>query len=725
MPFWKKDNGKEKINYKARLEHKQYLAQESPEPVYDLSDCGLKSVPAGVFSKCKVLRKEALLLQDNELSTFGAGGDLQQLLELQVLDLRNNSIDKLSEDLGRLTNLRALYLQNNKLKQLPNSIGSLKNLQTLNVSGNNLKELPALVSQLEGLKTLDISKNSKLVKLPKELGQLRSLETLTLDTDVVTYPGKDVTNEGTEAIMRFFCSELGIDYISPQDHKPEKQPQNGTVNGKCNIIDPYEALIKNHLEKEEKIKEVKKENARVLERQMLETQERESELKRLNEENKRKLLDNLAEEENKKEAEILKLQRIREDERRVLNKRMMQAEQQSDFLIKELVESHSSFSDPSKVMQALEEDKKKMEAQLTVLKEDADKLREKDVLRAMQMMMEEEMQKKATMKSYEDRQCVIQSALTSTLENDKAVENVLASKGKQKSELISQMLADEKYQREAFQALLLQQDDRAVQIGEQMSRIQNELAALTVVEMKKRDMKVEFEIELMAEKRETLTKLLLDLMKKKQDRAEDLQRIMQEMEGDKEKEHENYWLIQYQKLLDSKPKGLAAAEKNLDPKVKELLTTCGAEEFITIFAKKEISFKEIQFMEDKDLREMGISSEYMRNTIKVAIEEYSAMEDRLKEKISKIETGASEPSAPSEHLDDEAPTAPPLSSDSQEPSAPALIQTFHSPECVVCLERKSCIILLPCGHLCCCNDCSLDLRQCPLCRADIITRVNI
>ena len=72
----------------------------------------------------------------------------------------------------------------------------------------------------------------------------------------------------------------------------------------------------------------------------------------------------------------------------------------------------------------------------------------------------------------------------------------------------------------------------------------------------------------MAEKRETLTKLLLDLMKKKQDRAEDLQKIMQEMEGDKEKEHENYWLIQYQKLLDSKPKGLTAAEENLDSKVR-------------------------------------------------------------------------------------------------------------------------------------------------------------
>ena len=101
--------------------------------------------------------------------------------------------------------LQALYLQNNKIKQLPHSIGDLKNLQTLNISGNNLKELPTTLPGLENLKSLDVS-NNKLVKLPKELGNLRTLETLTLDTDVVTYPSKDITKEGTEAIMRFFCS---------------------------------------------------------------------------------------------------------------------------------------------------------------------------------------------------------------------------------------------------------------------------------------------------------------------------------------------------------------------------------------------------------------------------------------------------------------------------------------------------------------------------------------
>merc|ERR1719315_655464 len=145
-------------------------------------------------------------------------------------------------------------------------------------------------------------------------------------------------------------------------------------------------------------------------------------------------------------------------------------------------------------------------------------------------MMEEEMQKKATMKLYEDRQGVIQSALTSTLESDKAVEEVLSSKGKQQTELISKMLEDEKYQREAFQALLLQQDHRATEISDQMAMIQNELAALTMVEMKKRDMKVEFETEMMKDKRDKLTQLLMDLMERQKQRAEDLQRMMGEME---------------------------------------------------------------------------------------------------------------------------------------------------------------------------------------------------
>ena len=51
--------------------------------------------------------------------------------------------------------------------------------------------------------------------------------------------------------------ELGIDYISPEDHKADidKPEQNGSQNGKVKqLSDPYDELIKNHLQKEEKIK---------------------------------------------------------------------------------------------------------------------------------------------------------------------------------------------------------------------------------------------------------------------------------------------------------------------------------------------------------------------------------------------------------------------------------------------------------------------------------------
>lgn len=730
MPFWKKDNNskpKEKVNYKARFEHKQYLAQESPEPIYDLIDCGLKNVPAGVFSRCKVLRKEALLLQENDLSSLSGGGTFSDLNEIQVIDLHKNSLEKLPEDIGHLANLKTLYIQDNKLKQLPNSIGSLKNLQTLNISGNSLKEIPLSISGLVSLKTLDLRNNPKLKRIPKDVAKLRSLDTLLLDEKHINYPDPEIVSRGTEAIMRFLCSECEVEYVAPSECLPNIIETNGKENGvKHAIVDPYEHLIKGHLEAEEKKKEEKKQKAIELERQMLETQDREAELKRQSTKHKKMLLDNLAEEENKMEAEMQKFQKLKDEERKLLNDKMNQAEQQSDFLIKELMDSNMRYSDPSKVMEALEADKKQMEAQLTIVNGDAEKLKEKEVLRAMQMMMEEEMQKKATIKLYEDRQGVIQSALTTTLENDKAVEEVLCSKGKQQTELISKMLEDEKYQREAFQALLLQQDHRASEISDQMSMIQNELAALTMVEMKKKDMKVEFEMQLMVEKRETLTKLLLDLMGKKQQRAEDLQKMMKDMETGKEEEQDNYWLIQYQKLLDSKPKGLENAEKNLDTKVKDLLSSCGGDEYLPLFAKKQISMKEFLFMEDKDLQELGVGSEYIRKKIKASVDEYQEMGERMKARFNSIENGGvGDPSAPPTELDELTPTAPTLpNSEDGAPSAPP-IETFQSAECVVCMERKCDIIFLPCGHLCSCSSCDRDLSVCPLCRAAISQRVKI
>ena len=52
--------------------------------------------------------------------------------------------------------------------------------------------------------------------------------------------------------------------------------------------------------------------------------------------------------------------------------------------------------------------------------------------------------------------------------------------------------------------------------------------------------------------------------------------------------------------------------------------------------------------------------------------------------------------------------------------------------CVVCLSNPKCVVLMPCRHLCVCQDCAEQLRQhsdclrrqCPLCRAHILETIS-
>lgn len=44
-------------------------ARESPDPTFDVSNCELSDIPFGVYSLCKVLRKQVSYLSEN-ISSF-------------------------------------------------------------------------------------------------------------------------------------------------------------------------------------------------------------------------------------------------------------------------------------------------------------------------------------------------------------------------------------------------------------------------------------------------------------------------------------------------------------------------------------------------------------------------------------------------------------------------------------------------------------------------------
>ena len=194
-------------------------------------------------------------------------------------------------------------------------------------------------------------------------------------------------------------------------------------------------------------------------------------------------------------------------------------------------------------------------------------------------------------------------------------------------------------------------------------------------------LQVEFETELMQDKRDKLTSLLMDLMERQKQRAEDLQRMMGEMETEKEEQQDHYWLIQYQKLLDSKPKGLEKAEGNMDPKVKQMLMACGAEELLPVFAKKKVTYKEATFLTEVDLKQMGVGSGLLRRRVLAAVVEVCRGEDAARHNLEGG-AGAHKAAASAPEEETSAPSAP----EDTEPSAP--VETFQSAECVVCMERK-------------------------------------
>lgn len=81
-------------------------ARDTPEPEFDLSDCMLKEVPSGVFVLCRVLRKEHLRLNNNQLRSLNGGGALSDLGQLHTINLSTNRFAQLPNDLQALQNLR-------------------------------------------------------------------------------------------------------------------------------------------------------------------------------------------------------------------------------------------------------------------------------------------------------------------------------------------------------------------------------------------------------------------------------------------------------------------------------------------------------------------------------------------------------------------------------------------------------------------------------------------
>uniref|UniRef100_A0A8C9HHE4 E3 ubiquitin-protein ligase LRSAM1 n=1 Tax=Piliocolobus tephrosceles TaxID=591936 RepID=A0A8C9HHE4_9PRIM len=676
-----------------RLEYQMCLAKEAgADDILDISKCELSEIPFGAFATCKVLQKKVLIVHTNHLtSLLPKSCSLLSLATIKVLDLHDNQLTALPDDLGQLTALQVLNVERNQLMQLPRSIGNLTQLQTLNVKDNKLKELPDTLGELRSLRTLNISGN-EIQRLPQMLAHVRTLEMLSLDASAMVYPPREVCGAGTAAILQFLCKESGLEYYPPSQYLLPVLEQDGTENSRDSPDGPTDRFSREELEWQnrfsdyEKRKEQKMLEKLEFERRLELGQREHAQLLQQSSSQKDEILQTVKEEQSRLEQGLSERQRHLDAERQRLQEQLKQTEQNISSRIQKLLQENQRQKKSSEILKSLENERIRMEQLMSITQEETENLRRREVASAMQQMLTESCKNRLIQMAYESqRQNLVQQACSSMAEMDERFQQILSWQQMDQNKAISQILQESAMQKAAFEALQVKKDLMHRQIRSQ---------------------------EMISEQRWALSSLLQQLLKEKQQREEELREILTELEAKSETRQENYWLIQYQRLLNQKPLSLKLQEDGMERQLVALLEELSAEHYLPIFAHHRLSLDLLSQMSPGDLAKVGVSEAGLQHEILRRVQELldaARIQPELKPPTGEVLT----------------PTAPQEPPESVRPSAPPAELEVQASECVVCLEREAQMIFLNCGHVCCCQQCCQPLRTCPLCRQDIAQRLRI
>ncbi|CAH0722483.1 unnamed protein product, partial [Brenthis ino] len=686
----------------AKLERKMYLARESPEPDFDLSDCQLRRVPSGIFSICKVFRKDNLYLHNNRLQSLEEGGQLSDLKLVKVLNLSSNQFYQIPNGIKNLLSLTELYLQNNYIEFLPDEIKFLESLQILDVSKNKIRTLNPALSELKCLRCLKISNNEQLNKLCVELCLAKNLISLELDGEKFVFPPAEITTKGTQEIMKFLCSKMNIEYSSPASV--------------ITVMSPSQVPSTNYNVFGRQI-------SFTWEEQEAAIVEQENKIHKANQKQREKFLSTFLQEQQTLDTEIAKLQENREIERQNLMKVIQQEEEEIECLVNNFIQTDRL--NPEVVQQQLAYEEAEHNRLLEITRQNYDNVKKADILYAMQKLLENDYSVQLQKSSYKDGlNNIKQNLLSQELEGEKKLINLLNAKDQSHTALVQQLLEDQDIQKAIVSSLLDRVDAKSWSLNQEISLISTHLARLSVIEQEKKKMQIAFNYNELLCQRLKLVDLLNDLLDQQSKRRKQLIETMKEAESEVNKPND-FWLKSYQKLLDSAPKSLFNIKK-LDPVFANYLLQEGVIHCLPFLVKYLFSGESLLHITHENLKEAGVSLSSDRDGILKALKLYIQIKSQKSCNICSEETDKLQ------NITYSSPNAPPLKSDKQNVSGVLNINDDEKEdinvegECVICMDTKSEVVFVPCGHMCCCQSCSQkDLEGCPMCRTDIERTIKI
>ncbi|CAH1786507.1 unnamed protein product [Owenia fusiformis] len=625
--------------------------------------------------------------------------------------------------------LQVLNLEKNKLTTLPDTIKELQALQSFNLRSNKIKELPDAMCKMRSLRTLDVQDNP-LTTLPVQLCEARTLDTLLVNADHMTYPYCDICQAGTESIMRFLCKERGIEYIEPSNFTvavlgPPISAHQDTIDAKTKILADNDAQLMAHMQQYETRREQKRKEMAELEQQLKEEQQLQAQIATGFANNKLHLVKALAKEQELYDSELMSVRQQKDIENKLFIQNMKEVERDVTNLTNELLEMSEKARKTESFLERIEQERIESEEWFRVRQEESENLRKQDVLDAMQRILQESKDIEQARLNYDSKkrqEAIVYNQKLTAAENY-SLQRALSQTSHKQNKFVEYLQDQEKLQKAAFEALQMSKDAKHKRVTEQIDLIEQELAQLSLVEVERRRMKMDFEMNIIAEKRIQLACLLVQLLEERDKRQAELNKRLAEMEQQRLNDQKDYWLVQYQRLMDRKPQSLLDEESSLELAVVDILVQAKADDYIPLFSRHRITIETLLQMTENDLKSMGVHELGVRNQIMAAVEHYDKKVNGVRKDVGKdITDTRTEPAAEIQAT----PTAPQvLGANGSLDSVALEVTARFFTECVVCMDVKADVIFLDCGHVCCCTTCSKPLKICPICRADIRQLIHL
>jgi len=322
---------------------------------------------------------------------------------------------------------------------------------------------------------------------------------------------------------------------------------------KINEITP-QSLMNSQLEAEQQLlliaqlKDRKRAELVSLEAQRALQLEEEVKLQNTSKCNKTEIINQVSESQRQLEGQISRIHREQEEAKTKFTHDLKKTEEEIKNSIDNVLKETSLFRDQSRLLEIIEAEELQAKNLLTLKLEEYQHLRRSEILSSMQNQLELDAKNPIYQSS------VLKTKISDEEEKSRSkIEEILQNRQKDRSQLVSTLLNEESWQYHAFRSLLSSRDRRTAQINKDIRTVVDHLNKLTEWEKKRKAMQHELTTNALEDNRKELAKLLMQLIRQQEERQLDMKSLLHEMEAQRQEQAQDYWLIQYQRLMESMP----------------------------------------------------------------------------------------------------------------------------------------------------------------------------